>query len=164
MSSLSMKPEINVIVINLGTYLLVLTDSPFAMQCWGQDAQDHDLHGVRHPAEADDEAQDDLELAEPEGVHGLRDGERVVGHHPGGGGRYPDLGADDVVERVVEEAVVLVDIGVYPGGGADGPRPPVVAVMQGENRDPVATVALVVAAVGRLEDDLSRLPRRAHVF
>ena len=71
------------------------------MQCWGQDAQDHDFHGISHPAEASDKAQDDLEFAESQRIDGLRDGERVVRHHSRGCRRDLDFGPDDVIKRVM---------------------------------------------------------------
>lgn len=58
------------------------------MQCRGEDAEDHDLHGVRHPAQPGDEAQDDLELAETDGVDGLGDREGVVRDHTGRRSRH----------------------------------------------------------------------------
>ena len=63
-----------------------MIDSPLALKGERQNAEDHHLHAVRHPAQTNDEAQDDLEAAEANIVDGLGDGEHVVRDHTAGGG------------------------------------------------------------------------------
>ena len=85
-----------------------MIDAPLALEGEGQDGQDHHLHTVCHPAQPHDEAEHDLELAEPDVVHGLGDSERIVGHDPARRRRQLDLRSDHVevgggapAERVV---------------------------------------------------------------
>ena len=66
--------------------LLVLVYPPLAVQSQGEDGEDHHLHAVGHPAEADDEAEHDLEPAKADAVDGLGHRERVVRHNSAGSG------------------------------------------------------------------------------
>ena len=54
------------------------------MQSWGQNAQDHDLHGICHPTEASDETEDDLEPAKTQGIDSLGDSEWIIRYHSRG--------------------------------------------------------------------------------
>ena len=62
----------------------VLVDPPLAVEGEGKDGEDHHLHAVRHPAEADDEAEHDLEPAKADAVDGLGHRERVIRHNSAG--------------------------------------------------------------------------------
>ena len=64
--------------------LPVVVYPPLALESQGQDGEDHHLHAVRHPAEADDEAEHYLEPAKADAVDGLGHCEGVVRHNSAG--------------------------------------------------------------------------------
>ena len=61
-----------------------MIDSPLALKGERQNAEDHHLHAVRHPAETDDDAEYNLESSEADAVDGLGHRERVIRHNSAG--------------------------------------------------------------------------------
>ena len=97
--------------------LLVVVDAPLALESQGEDGEDHHLHAVSHPAQAHDEAENNLKLAEADIIDCLGDSERVVRHHPAGGGPQLDLRPDHVElpgRGVPPEGVVTLSASLLP--------------------------------------------------
>ena len=98
--------------------LLVVVDPPLALESQGEDGKDHHLHTVRHPAEAHDEAENNLKFPEADVVDSLGDSEGVVRHHPTGRCSQLDLCPDHVElpgGGVPPEGVVTLSPSVLPG-------------------------------------------------
>ena len=71
--------------------LFVLTDAPFTMQGGWQNAQNHDFHGICHPTEASDKAEDDLEFSESQCIDSLCNREWIIGNDSWSGSWDLDL-------------------------------------------------------------------------
>ena len=71
--------------------LFVLTDAPFTMQGGWQNAQNHDFHGICHPTEASDKAEDDLEFSKSQCIDSLCNREWIIGNDSWSGSWDLDL-------------------------------------------------------------------------
>ena len=73
-----------------------MIDSPLALKSQGKNAEDHHLHAICHPAQTNDEAQDDLETPESNIIYSLGYSEHVIRDHTAGSGCKLDLGPNHV--------------------------------------------------------------------